>query len=151
MQARIRLLFGTRDKEVWINWDRLLKAEGSHPIHLISTCPLSLSTGNKWNESKLVPYEEALSVLRQEYGSDLIPVHDEDGDGTSKRWKVKGWEGEIGFISSMVSEGLRPLSGSFEKADLNKPISCDILQSDHFCGTCNRLRITADGNLKVIL
>lgn len=24
-------------------------------------------------------------------------------------------------------------------------------QSDHFCGTCNRLRITADGNLKVSL
>jgi len=23
--------------------------------------------------------------------------------------------------------------------------------SDHFCGTCNRLRITADGNLKVCL
>jgi cyclic pyranopterin phosphate synthase len=23
--------------------------------------------------------------------------------------------------------------------------------SDHFCGTCNRLRITADGNLKVLL
>lgn len=23
--------------------------------------------------------------------------------------------------------------------------------SEHFCGTCNRLRITADGNLKVCL
>ena len=23
--------------------------------------------------------------------------------------------------------------------------------TDHFCGTCNRLRITADGNLKVCL
>lgn len=22
--------------------------------------------------------------------------------------------------------------------------------SEHFCGTCNRLRITADGNLKVM-
>jgi molybdenum cofactor biosynthesis enzyme MoaA len=32
--------------------------------------------------------------------------------------------GRIGFISSMT---------------------------DHFCGTCNRLRITADGNLKVCL
>ena len=32
--------------------------------------------------------------------------------------------GRVGFISSMT---------------------------DHFCGTCNRLRITADGNLKVCL
>ena len=35
---------------------------------------------------------------------------------------MSGYAGQFGFITSM---------------------------SDHFCGTCNRLRITADGNLKV--
>ncbi|XP_071988204.1 molybdenum cofactor biosynthesis protein 1, partial [Engystomops pustulosus] len=39
-------------------------------------------------------------------------------------YKVPGFRGHIGFITSM---------------------------SDHFCGSCNRLRITADGNLKVCL
>ena len=39
-------------------------------------------------------------------------------------YKVPGHEGQIGFITSM---------------------------SEHFCGTCNRLRLTADGNLKVII
>lgn len=39
-------------------------------------------------------------------------------------WKVPGFVGQIGFITSM---------------------------SEHFCGSCNRLRITADGNLKVCL
>lgn len=39
-------------------------------------------------------------------------------------YKVPGFAGQVGFITSM---------------------------SEHFCGTCNRLRITADGNLKVCL
>jgi len=43
---------------------------------------------------------------------------------TSKTYKVKGYEGFVSFITSM---------------------------SEHFCGSCNRLRITADGNLKVCL
>lgn len=37
---------------------------------------------------------------------------------------MPGYKGQVGFITSM---------------------------SEHFCGTCNRLRITADGNLKVCL
>lgn len=43
---------------------------------------------------------------------------------TSKAFRVPGFAGQVGFISSMT---------------------------DHFCGSCNRLRITADGNLKVCL
>lgn len=39
-------------------------------------------------------------------------------------WKVPGFRGQIGFITSMT---------------------------EHFCSTCNRLRLTADGNLKVCL
>ncbi|KAG8599265.1 hypothetical protein GDO81_002973 [Engystomops pustulosus] len=42
----------------------------------------------------------------------------------ARAFKVPGFRGHIGFITSM---------------------------SDHFCGSCNRLRITADGNLKVCL
>lgn len=39
-----------------------------------------------------------------------------------KAYKIDGFSGRFGFITSM---------------------------SEHFCTTCNRLRITADGNLKV--
>lgn len=38
-------------------------------------------------------------------------------------YKVPDFQGQVSFITSM---------------------------SEHFCGSCNRLRITADGNLKVI-
>lgn len=37
-------------------------------------------------------------------------------------WRVPGYAGSVGFISSMTQ---------------------------HFCSSCNRLRLTADGNLKV--
>ena len=48
-------------------------------------------------------------------------LEDEPND-TSKRYKIEGYKGSFGFITSM---------------------------SEHFCGTCNRLRLLADGNMKV--
>lgn len=48
-------------------------------------------------------------------------LQDQPND-TSKAWKVPGFVGQVGFITSM---------------------------SEHFCGSCNRVRLTADGNLKV--
>jgi cyclic pyranopterin phosphate synthase len=49
----------------------------------------------------------------------------QDGaNDTTKWWKAPGYVGRVGFITSM---------------------------SDHFCGSCNRVRITADGKIKVCL
>lgn len=73
-----------------------------HPISVrfIEFMPFS---GNKWDKDEMVPYDEALGVIKREFGEDnVVQLRNEDGDGTSKRWKVKGWKGEIGFISSMV-------------------------------------------------
>lgn len=78
--------------------------------------------GNKWNDKKMVPYQEMLGTIRTKWPS-FQRLEDKPND-TSKAYKVPGWAGQVGFITSM---------------------------SDHFCGTCNRLRITADGNLKVCL
>lgn len=78
--------------------------------------------GNKWNQKKMLPYNEMLSHIHQKW-PDLEKIQD-DANDTSKAYKVPGFKGQIGFITSM---------------------------SDNFCGTCNRLRITADGNLKVCL
>jgi len=54
---------------------------------------------------------------------DLIPIENERSS-TSYGYQIPGFKGKLGFISSM---------------------------SKHFCGGCNRLRVTADGNLKVCL
>jgi GTP 3',8-cyclase len=78
--------------------------------------------GNKWNKQKMFSYEEMLDTIRAYYPS-LSKVQDHKND-TSKTWQVPGFLGKIGFITSMTH---------------------------NFCGTCNRLRITSDGNLKVCL
>lgn len=78
--------------------------------------------GNKWNEGKMFSYAEMLDVIRTEH-PDIERVRGHKND-TSKTWKVPGFAGRVGFITSMTH---------------------------NFCGTCNRLRITSDGNLKVCL
>ncbi|XP_068436344.1 molybdenum cofactor biosynthesis protein 1 isoform X2 [Clinocottus analis] len=77
--------------------------------------------GNKWNFKKMVSYQEMLEDIRQQW-PDLERL--ENGRTTAKTFKVPGFKGQVGFITSM---------------------------SEHFCGSCNRLRITADGSLKVCL
>ncbi|KAF4548699.1 Hypothetical protein D9617_26g079140 [Elsinoe fawcettii] len=78
--------------------------------------------GNKWAKKKMVGYMEMVERIRERY-----PGLRRVGEGrneTSKTWEVEGFKGKIGFITSMTH---------------------------NFCGTCNRLRITSDGNLKVCL
>uniref|UniRef100_A0A2K5CKQ3 cyclic pyranopterin monophosphate synthase n=1 Tax=Aotus nancymaae TaxID=37293 RepID=A0A2K5CKQ3_AOTNA len=78
--------------------------------------------GNKWNFKKMVSYKEMLDTVRQQWPElEKLP---EEESSTAKAFKIPGFQGQISFITSM---------------------------SEHFCGTCNRLRITADGNLKVCL
>ncbi|KAK7141903.1 hypothetical protein R3I94_011558 [Phoxinus phoxinus] len=78
--------------------------------------------GNRWNFKKMVSFQEMLDCIKQKWPN-LEAVPGEETD-TAKAFRVPGFRGQLGFITSM---------------------------SDHFCGSCNRLRITADGNLKVCL
>lgn len=79
--------------------------------------------GNEWSPQKFIGYEEVLSRLYSE-GLNLQKLASVDRNDTTKWYGLDGHIGRIGFITSM---------------------------SNHFCGTCNRLRITADGHLKVCL
>lgn len=78
--------------------------------------------GNKWAKGKMLSYKEMLGMIKGKY-PELEKVRDEMND-TSKTFRVPGFRGRIGFITSMTH---------------------------NFCGSCNRLRITSDGNLKVCL
>ncbi|KAM6139181.1 molybdenum cofactor biosynthesis protein 1 isoform 1-T1 [Phoenicopterus ruber ruber] len=78
--------------------------------------------GNKWNFKKMVSYKEMLDTIKQRWPElEKLPC---EASSTAKSYKVPDFQGQISFITSM---------------------------SEHFCGSCNRLRITADGNLKVCL
>ncbi|CAG8972278.1 hypothetical protein HYALB_00001676 [Hymenoscyphus albidus] len=78
--------------------------------------------GNKWSKGKMLPFQEMLDIIRAKYPS-LRKVQDQKND-TSKTYEIPGFVGRMGFITSMTH---------------------------NFCGSCNRLRITSDGNLKVCL
>jgi cyclic pyranopterin phosphate synthase len=76
--------------------------------------------GNAWATRKMVPYKEMLTRIYTRWPR-VHKLADAAND-TSKAYKIDGGVGQFGFITSM---------------------------SEHFCATCNRLRMTADGNLKV--
>jgi GTP 3',8-cyclase len=90
--------------------------------------------GNRWNRKKMLPYAEMLERIRAAHpglervtaDSPSVPLAegDEERGETSKTFRVPGYRGRVGFITSMTH---------------------------NFCGTCNRLRVTGDGNLKVCL
>ena len=88
-------------------------------VRFIEYMPFS---GNKWSRQKMVTFEEMVNVIRTRYPG----LHRLKGgqNDTSKSYKVPGFLGRVGFITSMTQ---------------------------NFCGSCNRLRITSDGNLKVCL
>ncbi|XP_057545318.1 GTP 3',8-cyclase, mitochondrial isoform X1 [Amaranthus tricolor] len=78
--------------------------------------------GNVWNVKKLVPYSEMMESVVKKF-SNLKRLNDERTD-TAKNFRIEGHCGTVSFITSMT---------------------------EHFCASCNRLRLLADGNLKVCL
>ncbi|KAL4585803.1 hypothetical protein LXL04_010429 [Taraxacum kok-saghyz] len=78
--------------------------------------------GNVWNVKKLVSYAEMLDIVGKKF-SGIKRIKDHPTE-TAKNFTVDGHKGTVSFITSMT---------------------------DHFCGGCNRLRLLADGNLKVCL
>ncbi len=76
-----------------------------------------------WKKNEVWTADEIIREAREH--AELIPVvNSSDYHGTAKMYDIKGGLGRIGVIS---------------------PLSC------HFCATCNRLRITANGNLRTCL
>lgn len=79
-------------------------------------------SGNRWETEKMLSFKDMLALIHERF-PEFTSLPNGPND-TSKAYHVPGFKGQVGFITSMT---------------------------EHFCGTCNRLRITADGNLKVCL
>ncbi|CAK1555054.1 unnamed protein product [Leptosia nina] len=111
------LMKGFNDDEIcdFVEFTRNKEVE----VRFIEFMPFS---GNKWDDSRMVSGDDALGVIREKYRA-LQPLL-ASACGTATLWRVEGYRGRVGFISSM---------------------------SQPFCSSCNRLRLTADGNLKVCL
>ena len=98
-------------------------------VAMTETMPVSIRfieympfSGNGWSDDYFVPWSDMRDEIERKYG-ELVVVPGRPS-ATAKEFRVPDFTGTIGFISSM---------------------------SDHFCGACDRLRLTADGNLKVCL
>lgn len=78
--------------------------------------------GNTWCDARLISYAAMRRTIEANYT--LMPVADREPSRVAKEFKVPGFAGSVGFITSMTA---------------------------HFCDACSRLRITADGQLKTCL
>ncbi|KAH9410451.1 Molybdenum cofactor synthesis protein 1 [Tyrophagus putrescentiae] len=79
--------------------------------------------GNRWEAAKMVSFSELLRRVRSRFpGLQQLPPA--SVHETARLYRVDGHAGTVGFIASM---------------------------SNAFCGGCNRVRLTADGHLKVCL
>lgn len=77
--------------------------------------------GNKWNMEKLVSLEEILKQVYSHYDmSRFVRLNDKPND-TAKNYQIKDYKGAFAVISSVTNP---------------------------FCDGCNRIRLTANGQLK---
>ncbi len=113
-----------------------------HPLHVrfIEYMPLGSSCSSelaRWSEEEVIPLDEMLCTITHACVAKglgapypLEPSTQGTADnipvgwGPARYWRLPGAQGTIGFITSV---------------------------SDHFCSSCNRLRLTADGKLRLCL
>lgn len=83
---------------------------------------MPLDSARAWQKEMVVPGREILARLQARF--ELRPVPADNPSSTSRRWVFADGRGEIGIIAPV---------------------------SEPFCGHCNRLRLTADGNIRTCL
>lgn len=77
--------------------------------------------GNRWDKSKMVSEKEVLEQLGIHFGTGRISALADEANFTARKFKIDGYRGDFGIISSVTNP---------------------------FCGTCNRIRLTANGRIK---
>jgi cyclic pyranopterin phosphate synthase len=82
---------------------------------------MPLDADRAWSRDQVLPNAEVRAIIESKY--ELEPVGRERS-GTSRRWRFADGTGEIGFISPVT---------------------------EPFCGDCNRIRLTAEGELRTCL
>jgi cyclic pyranopterin phosphate synthase len=100
----------------------LFAAEHGLPLRLIELMPIT--TTDVLTEKNFMPVNEAMGLLRQK--DDLTPQPDwRLGFGPAKYYQLKHTGARVGFIGAMTNL--------------------------HFCETCNKMRLTADGKIRPCL
>ena len=79
---------------------------------------------NNWDKTSMVTYDEMVHSIKECFPSFTKVLDVDDPHSTARMWHVPTFNGKIGFMTTMT---------------------------DEFCASCNRLRLTADGNIKACL
>ena len=97
-------------------------------VQLTKFLPLSIRfiefmpfAGNEWDRSKMVSQKEILSQVEECFSLDKIQKLDDEKNFTARTYKIDGFQGNFGIISSITNP---------------------------FCDGCNRIRLTANGKIK---
>lgn len=77
--------------------------------------------GNKWDLSKMVAYKDIIEKVENYFPEKSVERLQDAPNDTAKNYKIKGYQGSFAVISSVTNP---------------------------FCDSCNRLRLTANGQLK---
>ncbi|OPX90435.1 MAG: Cyclic pyranopterin monophosphate synthase [Pelotomaculum sp. PtaB.Bin104] len=93
------------------------------PLHIRFIELMPIGPSNSWTTGRFVPAEEIMSRINDQLGQ-LVPAKISAGNGPAQYYRLKDAPGTIGFITSMT---------------------------EHFCRSCNRLRLTATGSLRPCL
>lgn len=91
-------------------------------LRFIETMPIGTAGIRVMDE--YVSSEQILEKLKAHVGSDLLPMLDKQEAGPARVYRISGSKAKIGVISAV---------------------------SQHFCETCNRVRLTARGELALCL
>jgi cyclic pyranopterin phosphate synthase len=84
---------------------------------------MPLDADQLWRKEDILTGKEIQNIIEAEYGP-LVPITDGDPSATARRYTFSDGIGEIGFINPV---------------------------SEPFCASCDRIRITADGQLRTCL
>tara|TARA_B100002019_G_scaffold286809_1_gene297837 strand:+ start:538 stop:1443 length:906 start_codon:yes stop_codon:yes gene_type:complete len=116
IKINVVLIKGINDDEI-LDFIEFTKSN-SVAVRFIEFMPFD---GNQWKREKTVSYEEIMQNISSVYKPQEILRIIDDPNDTSKNYKIDGFNGSFGIISTVTNP---------------------------FCDTCNRLRLTANGHLK---
>ena len=116
VKVNVVLMKGFNENEIidFVQLTRLLPIS----IRFIEFMPFA---GNEWDRSKMVSQNEILSQLETVFSSEEIQKLEDEKNFTARTYKIKGFQGDFGIISSITNP---------------------------FCDGCNRIRLTANGKIK---
>lgn len=116
VKVNVVLIKGFNDNEI-IDFIKLTKYLPLS-IRFIEFMPFA---GNEWDRSKMVSQDEILNQVQHNFTETDVQKLDDEKNFTAREFKIKGYVGSFGIISSITNP---------------------------FCDGCNRIRLTANGKIK---